>query len=251
MIRGFPRTLSGAWSKDVESDDDKIYAMLKDEKVSHVREYPSEAALRDNNYTAVHKMPVKCTGTGHLVYKGSVYCNKQHSNRVVKYTLKNKAHSSTRLRDAAFNHSFPYTSGSNTAFDFAADEKGLWVIYASHEHKGNLVTAQLDPDNLQVLHRFVTTFPKTKASNTFMICGRLFVTENNEHGANTIQYIYDTNADKSIPTDDERIHFAGARPQYLNMLDYNSKEQKLYGWRMMGNNWDGQMVTYDVQFAAT
>ena len=38
--------------------------------------------------------------------------------------------------------------------------------------------------------------------------------------------------------------------EFLTMLDYNSKEHKLYGWRM-SDSWDGQLVTYNVHFATT
>ncbi len=252
MIRAFPRMLMGSWGKDVAANDDKIYAMLNYIKTSHVREYGSEADLRENKITIVHRMPFKCTGTGHLVYKGSIYCNKYKTNRMMKFTIETGEHISVKLHDAAFNNTYPYTSGSMTDFDFAVDEKGLWVIYGSYEHKGNLVVARLNPEDLQIhVHdRFVTTFPKTSASNTFMACGNLYVTENKKDGPNTIQYIYDTTADRAIPMEENKIRFAGNRTDHLTMLDYNSKEHKLYGWRM-SNNWDGELVTYDVNFIGT
>ena len=249
MVRAFPRMLMGSWGKDVEANDDKIYAMLNNVKVSHVREYGSEAALHDNNITTTYRMKFKCTGTGHLVYKGSVYCNKYQSNRILKYDLKTGDYVSEKMRDAAFNNTFPYTSGSLTDFDFAVDEKGLWVIYASLESNSNLVIAQLDVENLQVIERFVTKFPKTTASNTFMVCGRLYVTAHNKENPITVQYIYDTISDRPIPVEEGKIHFP-ENAEFLTMLDYNLKEHKLYGWKM-SDNWDGQLVMYNVHFVTT
>ena len=248
-IRAFPRMIMGFGGKDVAANDDKIYAMLNNVKVSHVREYDSEAALRENNITTTYRMKYKCTGTGHVVYKGSVYCNKYQSNRIVKYNLETGESDSEKMRDADFNNSFPYTSGSLSDFDFAVDEKGLWVIYTSVEYNGNLVVAQLDGNSLLVTDRFVTTFPKTSASNTFMVSGRLYVTGHNKDGPITVKYIYDTTSNRSVPVSEGKISFPD-NSEFLTMLDYNSKEHKLYGWRM-SDSWDGQLVTYNVHFATT
>ncbi len=248
LKRVFPRIFSGAWSKDVEANDGKIYVMMQNVKVSHVREYASEAALESNNISEVHRMPFKCTGTGHLVYKGNIYCNKYQSNRIMKYNLKSGETASERIRDAGFNNSFPYNSGSMTDFDFAVDERGLWVIYSGPEYEGHIVIALLDPDNLNIEEKWVTTYPKTSASNTFMVCGRLYVTVHHTNGPATVNYIFDTTSNREIPVQEGAISFSGSDPEYHTMLDYSPKDSKLYAWRL-SKDWDGELLTYDVHFA--
>ena len=79
----------------------------------------------------MHELNETYTGTGHVVYAGSFYYHRAGSREVVRYDLTQKAITGRiTLADMEFEgDNYLYASESNYV-DLAADENGLWAIYA-------------------------------------------------------------------------------------------------------------------------
>ena len=256
VVKVFDRELTGAWMKDCTTHNDIIYTIFKNVKIHVVREYNSEEELinRTRTYTA-HRLPFHCTGTGHVISDGYLYCNKYKSNRLVKYHLKSQQEVATRrLDDAGFDNAFSYSSGAMTDIDLSVDEFGLWAIYSTVGGAGNITVSQIDSDTLAILNTWVTDFPKVVASNAFMACGKMYatVTEHN-HGVR-IAYMYDTVTeasvyDKIIPNwladNSEPFVFPelSEHMQMMSSLQYNPVDRKLYVWNLSAS-WNGHLTTY-------
>ena len=236
--------------RDPTANDGRIYMLRNNVKVTNIREYANERRLANNTVTRIHHLPFRCTGTGHVVYRGALYCNKYDSNRVIRYDLATERVSQARLRDAGFNNTFPYASGALTDIDLAVDEHGLWAIYSTKAHEGHIVIAALDPIGLQVEREWVTRYPKSSASNAFMACGRLYVTQYHADRPVDVVYIYDTASGQEVPVEPGRIVFHVNPPDIQTSLNYDPGNSRLYAW-VLSKDWDGLIVTYDVFFPMT
>lgn len=233
--------------KDPTQDQPNIYVLRNNVRVTNIREYANEANLRNNTVLYIHHLPFRCTGTGHVIYNQSLYCNQYKSNRIMRYNLQTTEHASAKLRNAGYNNTYPYATGALTDIDLAVDEQGLWTIFSSAIHKGNIVIGKLDPESMAVQRMWVTQFLKADVSNTFMICGRLYTTSVGGQKATEVTYIYDTNTGQEIPVASGEITFTTDSPDSPTSIDYNPRDQKLYSW-LLSKDWDGQLVTYDVYF---
>ncbi|ELT93372.1 hypothetical protein CAPTEDRAFT_137529 [Capitella teleta] len=234
-----PEAQTGSWMRDPKSRQDDIYVLKDNIKVNRVFQFKDEIQLSRGNESAIFTMPFRCTGTGHVIYNGSLFCNKFASNRLMKFTLHGRRVRSRRLQRAKFNNTASYSSGANTDLDFAVDEVGLWVIFASEI---DIMIGRVDPDTLAVRQTWLTNIPKQKALNTFMICGRLYIVVKRDSHI-IISHVFDTQTgngrDVEIPL--------MTSSDYVIMLDYNPKDSKLYSWEM-NNGWEGDLVLYDVYF---
>lgn len=230
-------------------NDTRIFVLRNNVKVNNVREYLNEHALSLNNLTTVHHMPHRCTGTGHVVFNGHVYCNKYHSNRIMKYNLETGKVKTERLRNAGWNNTFPYSSGAYTDIDLAVDENGLWAIYSTKADAGKLVIAKLNPEDMMVKQTWVTDFNKTDAANAFMSCGRLYATVSKRDSSkpHEVGYIYDTTTGRELPVKPGEISFGQSDVDTQTSLDYNPVEKRLYAW-ILSPGWDGLLVSFDVHF---
>uniref|UniRef100_A0A3B4B2C5 Olfactomedin-like domain-containing protein n=1 Tax=Periophthalmus magnuspinnatus TaxID=409849 RepID=A0A3B4B2C5_9GOBI len=132
--------------------------------------------------------------------------------------------------------SFSYAYYSNQFLDFAGDENGLWVMYASDTSKGKIIVAKLDEKAFGVENKWTTDVYKQLAGNAFMACGVMYATRSVDLTTEEIFYSLDTK------TGEERhfsIPFQKFQEKY-SYLDYNPTDQKLY----MYNN--GYYVSYNV-----
>jgi len=87
--------------------------------------------FRHDDASVVHDLNETYTGTGHVVYAGAFYYQRDGSREVVRYDLAQKAVSGrVVLADAEFDgDNYLYDNEFNYV-DLAADENGLWAIYA-------------------------------------------------------------------------------------------------------------------------
>ena len=79
------------------------------------------------------------------------------SNKIVKYNiLQKKWEKELALEHAGIHNKYPYQSGKFTDVDFAVDEKGLWVIFATTYSNGNIVIVKLNDKSLEIDETWVT-----------------------------------------------------------------------------------------------
>jgi len=79
----------------------------------------------------MHELNETYTGTGHVVYAGAFYYHRAGSRQVVRYDLTQKTITGrVSLADLQYDgDDYLYSSDFNYV-DLAADENGLWAVYA-------------------------------------------------------------------------------------------------------------------------
>ncbi|XP_042573452.1 noelin-2b isoform X1 [Cyprinus carpio] len=228
----------GSWMMDslIDSIDNRVWVMDGYFKGRRLVEYQSLGDFATGQNFIVHHLPHLWAGTGHVVYNGSLYYNKHHSNVLVRYDLASGGVLQQRpLAQAGFNNTFPYSWGGSSDIDLMADETGLWAVYSSIGCGGNMLLSQLHPDSLEVLRSWDTGFPKRSAGEAFLICGSLYVTNSHLAGAK-VHFTFHT-ASASYEYTDIAFH---NQYSHISMLDYNPRVRALYTW----NN--GHQVLYDI-----
>jgi len=80
----------------------------------------------------MHELSENYTGTGHVVYAGAFYYHRDGLPQIIRYDLAQKTITGRiNIEDVAYKgDSYLYADEFNYV-DLAADENGLWAVYAS------------------------------------------------------------------------------------------------------------------------
>ncbi len=225
---------AGSWCKDPLQAGDKVYFMpWTPYRTDTLIEYNSLDDFQNSRQTTTYKLPHRVDGTGFVVYDGAVFFNKERTRNIVKFDLRTRIKSGEAIiNNANYHDTSPYKWGGKTDIDLAADENGLWVLYATEQNNGMMVISQLNPYTLRFEDTWETTYDKRSASNAFMICGVLYVVrstyEDNESevSKSLIDYMYNTKLNRGEYVD---IHFPN-QYQYIAAVEYNPRDNQLYVW---------------------
>lgn len=200
--------------------------------------YSNYEKLLLRSYFKRHDIPSGWVGTGnnYIVHGNTIYYQINSPFSMSKLNLTSSKYD-YRVIPAASKR-FTYSYSENQNMDFAADETGLWVMYASEESKGKIIVAKIDEKSFGIEEEWNTGAFKQLAGNAFMACGVMYATRSVDLNTEEIYYSYNT------MTKEEKhlnIQFQKFQEKYSN-LDYNPTDQKLY----MYNN--GYYVSYNVKF---
>ncbi|XP_049709105.1 olfactomedin-4 [Elephas maximus indicus] len=178
-------------------------------------------------------------GSGTAVYDNNMYINWYNTRDIAKVNLTTNTVTVRRsLPNAAYNNRFSYANVGWQDIDFAVDENGLWVIYATEASTGNIVISKLNDTTLEVLNTWQTKQYKPSVSNAFMVCGVLYATRTLSTRTEEIFYYYDTNTGK-----EGQLGIKLQKMQEkLQSVNYHPFDQKLYVYN------DGYLLSYDVTF---
>ncbi|TRY64895.1 hypothetical protein DNTS_024597 [Danionella cerebrum] len=231
-------TRFGSWMTDplAPEGDTRVWYMDGYHNNRFVREYKSLADFMSTDNFTSHRLPHPWSGTGQVVYNGSIYFNKFQSNMIIKFDFKTSTTSkSQRLDNAGYSNTYHYSWGGHSDIDLMVDEGGLWAVYATNQNAGNIVISKLHPQTLNIIQSWTTNHPRRSAGESFMICGTLYVT-NGHLGGTKVHYAYHTNSSTyeyiDIVLQNKHSH--------ISMLDYNPRDRALYAWS------NGHQVLYNV-----
>lgn len=174
-------------------------------------------------------------GSNFAVRTHSIYF--QHDTYdMVKLNVSSKVYDYRAISEASGR--FSYTYSSNQILDFAGDENGLWVMYASEGSKGKIIVAKIDEKSFGIEKKWNTGVFKQLSGNAFMACGVMYATRSVDLNTEEIFYSLDTRTGKEKQLS---IPFQKFLEKY-SYLDYNPTDQKLYMYN------DGYYVSYNVNF---
>ena len=233
----------GAWFADpLETLGSGYVWTMQSYGGSTITRYASEANLTSGTGPTSSTLSYSYDGTGGLVYDGYLYYNRAATNTVVQVDLStNTVTGSLTLTGAGFRNTSHYQWGGYSDIDFAADEQGLWVIYATAANSGRIVVSKVDPSSFTLSATYNTTSSgKTSTGNAFMICGVLYVSNSYSSGTAQINYAYDTATGTSS---NPGISFRNAYG-YNTELQYNSNNNRIYSWDSSRQVYYGTTITY-------
>ncbi|XP_035530447.1 olfactomedin-4-like [Morone saxatilis] len=232
----------GGWGKDSKPvrghESMHWYGAYSSPTVYEFYLYSNYDKLIQRSSFTHHGLPQGYEGTGnnYIVHGNTVYYQAANPFRMSKLNLTSSVYSHRQVTKAT--ESFTYTYSPNQYLDFSADEKGLWVMYATDEAKGKIVVAKIDEKSFGIENEWTTSAFKPLVGNAFMVCGVMYATRPGDLKTEEIYYSYDTE------TGEEKymsIPLQKFQEKYTN-LHYNPTDQRLY----MYNN--GYYVSYSVRF---
>lgn len=139
-----------------------------------------------------------------------------------RYDFHNKRLHTLMIENALYNELAYLLQNSKTYFKLAADENGLWLIFASSVDK-SIIVAQLDQKTFSITSYINTTYPCTKAGNAFIACGVLYVTDTKD---TRVTFAFDLLKGKPVNMTFDLRSPGGV----LAMLSYSPKDRHLYVW---------------------
>ncbi|KAJ0001640.1 hypothetical protein NQD34_001436 [Periophthalmus magnuspinnatus] len=169
----------GSWMKDT--------ALLHNEKIwvaEHfsgrvVKEYQSLGAFQNGSYTLVDVRKF-FQGCGHAVHNGSLYYHIAGTPTIARFHFETRRLHILHIDNALYHNLAYLLQNSKTYFKVAADENGMWLIFASSVDDVIMV-GQLDQKTFSITSYINTTYPRAKAGNAFIACGVLYVTDTKDN----------------------------------------------------------------------
>ncbi|CAB1460122.1 unnamed protein product [Pleuronectes platessa] len=214
-------TTFGTWMKDTAQENDERIWVAEHFSGRVVKEYESIASFQSDTSELVDVRKFY-QGCGHTVHNGSFYYHIAGTSSIGRFDLRTKRLHTLTI-DNALHHSLAYLLlNSKTYFKLAADENGLWLIFASSTDE-SIMVGQLDEKTFSVTTYINTTYPRTKAGNAFIACGVLYVTDTKDA---RVSFAFDLLKGKPVNMTFDLRPPGGV----LAMLSYSPKDRHLYVW---------------------
>uniref|UniRef100_A0A8C2Q6X8 Olfactomedin-like domain-containing protein n=2 Tax=Cyprinus carpio TaxID=7962 RepID=A0A8C2Q6X8_CYPCA len=247
----------GAWGRDVKpapGDENKYWlVVLTSSNVYgyYVRQYSTLSTLLlglgpiDTYIASSNPTTNTIQGSNMVMYANALYYNCYNTYYVCQFNLSTRSVSTVALpSDTGYNSKFPFghlgTTYSYTDMDFATDESGVYVIYATTSNFGNVIITKVETSNPPVFKKtWFTSLLKTSVTNTFMVCGVLYATRYLDKDTEQIFYSYDTKTKKERYDLKINIKKMKTNIEYLN---YDPRDRFLYVYS------DAYIVTYELVF---
>uniref|UniRef100_A0A8C2KKK6 Olfactomedin-like domain-containing protein n=1 Tax=Cyprinus carpio TaxID=7962 RepID=A0A8C2KKK6_CYPCA len=247
----------GAWGRDANpapGDENKYWlVVLTSSNVygNFIRQYNSLSTIilgiepTDTYISSSNPTTNTIQGSNMVMYANALYYNCYDTYSVCQFNLTTQSVSTVDLpSDTGYDDKFPFkhldTTYSYTDMDFATDESGVYVIYATTSNFGNVVISKIETSSPPVLGQtWSTSLHKATATNTFMVCGVLFATRYLDKKTEQIFYSYDTKT--NIERYDLKLNIT-KRQTNIEFLNYDPRDHLLYVYS------DAYIVTYELVF---
>lgn len=227
------------WTRDPRSSKVYVFNGTSGDTVfqfSSVRDFSRSLGVSDSK---IIKLPSEWSGAGGAVYNGYLYYIKQHADtdvQIVKYDLFSGSVTDTAIFPVESRASL-YKLNPETTADLAADDEGLWLLYASSDSEPNISLAKMDASTLDIEETWDTRCPREKAEAAFVICGTVYVVYNTRLASRSrVECLFDVN-DVVISEEAPLLYFPRRYGSHAS-LKYNPEEKQLYGWD------DGYQIIY-------
>ncbi|KAA8595901.1 hypothetical protein FQN60_011192 [Etheostoma spectabile] len=211
----------GTWMKDTAQLNDERIWVAEHFSGRAVKEYKSIASFHNSSGDIVDVRKFY-QGCGHTVHNGSFYYHIAGTSSIARFDFHTKKLHTLTIDNALYHNLAYLLYNSKTYFKLAADENGLWLIFASSVDE-SITVAQLDQKTFSVTSYINTTYPRTKAGNAFIACGVLYVTDTKD---TRVTFAFDLLKGKPV-----NVTFDLRSPSgVLAMLSYSPKDRHLYVW---------------------
>ncbi|XP_036390201.1 olfactomedin-like protein 3B [Megalops cyprinoides] len=229
----------GMWTKDTVNRSTKVY-IFNGTAEGTLYEFASVrelAASADMSSGRSIELPFLWSGTGHAIYNGYAYYVKEGKEfQLIKYDLQNSSVADSAVFPAEAQVPV-YTLSPETYIDLAADEEGLWALYATKDNERNICLAKMDPDTLDMEDMWDTPCPRENAEAAFIICGTVYVVYNTKLPSRSrVQCIFDIN--DMVTSEEAPLLYFPRRYSTHSSLKYNPLEKLIYAWD------DGYQILY-------
>lgn len=211
----------GTWMRDTALVNDERIWVAEHFSGRVLKEYESIGAFENNSSQSLDVLKFY-QGCGNTIHNGSFYYQIAGTSSIARYDLQTKKLHKLAIENAQ-HHSLAYLfQNSKTYFKLAADENGLWLIFASSVDE-SITVAQLDQKTFSITSYVNTTYPCSKAGNAFIACGVLYVTDTKD---TRVTFAYDLLKGKPVNMTFDLRPPGGV----LAMLSYSPKDRHLYVW---------------------
>ncbi|KFP91143.1 Olfactomedin-like 3, partial [Apaloderma vittatum] len=208
ILKRFGST-SGLWTKDAAGNSEKIYVF--------------DGTANDTVY----------------VFPRMRELTLFRSFQVIKFNLANKTVVDSSVFPA--EEQIPVFGLSPfTYIEVAADEEGLWAIYATKEDEKNICLAKLDPTSLDIEQMWDTPCPRENAEGAFVVCGALHVVYNTRLPSRSrVQCVFDVSG--TLAPEDASLVYFPKRYGSHSRMKYSPRERQIYAWD------DGYQIIYRME----
>lgn len=229
----------GMWTRDPRSSKVYVFNGTSGNSIyqfNSVRDFSRSPGVTSSRQI---RLPSEWAGPGSTVYDGYLYYIQQEADadvQVVKYDLLRGS-----VTDVAMfpvdSRATVYNLNPETVADLAADDEGLWLLYAAGDSEPNISLAKMDPATLDIEQIWDTRCPRENAEAAFVVCGTVYVVYNTRLASRSrVQCVFDVN-DMVISEEAPLLYFPRRYGSHAS-LKYNPEEKQLYGWD------DGYQIIY-------
>ncbi|XP_068453483.1 olfactomedin-like protein 3B [Clinocottus analis] len=230
----------GMWTRDPRSSEVYIFNGTSGDDLhqfNSVRDFSRSPGVTGSRLI---RLPSDWRGPGGAVYDGYLYYIQRGEAdadvQVVKYDLLTGSVAEVAMIPVE-SRAAVYDLNPETVADLAADDEGLWLLYAPADGEPNIHLAKMDRASLDIEQIWDTRCPREKAEAAFVVCGTVYVVYNTRLASRSrIQCLFDVN-DAVVSEEAPLIYFPRRYGAHAS-LKYNPEEKQLYAWD------DGYQIIY-------